>query len=580
MNFHELKLKLPTSSQSFAGLRSKGKVYVDKTAYVYELAACDSPQILIRPRRFGKSTLLTTIEELFRHGVKPYDGHPSFFQGLAIEELWQDEETYPVLRLNLHKLNSNCNTAAQFEQNLMLAVANFCDEQQLQVSAKLNSKLVAMVASKPLRFMALFEYMLELLPRPLVLLIDEFDAPIIHHYHQKNELNACKLILSSLFDVIKDAPDKFRCVFCTGITRFQDLDLGMSVNNLTDVSLDEEFAACCGYTRDELKQYFAQHLRYAAAVRNGCEPEAVSNQHIETLLDDMSEWYDGYSFDGTEHNKVFSTWSVLRFFADAKARLQPYWSTENGQGVPKVLKIALDRIDVPQLLADMRSGDIEVDYEEFMQSSLVNPEANPYSLLFQTGYLTFQQPFNNGDDLYLKSPNREIDIAFGNLLCQRVFNMRKKLYSLAYINKTVPILASLDAEQIRAHFNSLFEELPSVHYPIHDEATVQGYIFFHLRALGLKPRLEVITSSGRADCVFDLHEYRLTIVFEFKFESSADAKKLDAKLKEALQQIKARKYALNASSEPTVARFGLVFCGEPGNRGFARVELADVVQVK
>ena len=552
MNFHELKLKLPTSSQSFAGLRNKGKVYVDKTAYVYELAACDSPQILIRPRRFGKSTLLTTIEELFRHGVKPYDGHPSFFQGLAIEELWQDEETYPVLRLNLHKLNSNCNTAAQFEQNLMLAVANFCDEQQLQVSAKLNSKLVAMVASKPLRFMALFEYMLELLPRPLVLLIDEFDAPIIHHYHQKNELNACKLILSSLFDVIKDAPDKFRCVFCTGITRFQDLDLGMSVNNLTDVSLDEEFAACCGYTRDELKQYFAQHLRYAAAVRNGCEPEAVSNQHIETLLDDMSEWYDGYSFDGTEHNKVFSTWSVLRFFADAKARLQPYWSTENGQGVPKVLKIALDRIDVPQLLADMRSGDIEVDYEEFMQSSLVNPEANPYSLLFQTGYLTFQ----------------------------RVFNMRKKLYSLAYINKTVPILASLDAEQIRAHFNSLFEELPSVHYPIHDEATVQGYIFFHLRALGLKPRLEVITSSGRADCVFDLHEYRLTIVFEFKFESSADAKKLDAKLKEAMQQIKARKYALNASSEPTVARFGLVFCGEPGNRGFARVERADVVQVK
>ena len=114
MNFRELKLKLPTGSQSFADLRNKGKVYVDKTAYVYELAACDSPQILIRPRRFGKSTLLTTIEELFRHGVKPYDGHPSFFQGLAIEELWQDEETYPVLRLNLHKLNSNCNTAAKF----------------------------------------------------------------------------------------------------------------------------------------------------------------------------------------------------------------------------------------------------------------------------------------------------------------------------------------------------------------------------------------------------------------------------------------------------------------------------------
>ena len=146
-------------------------------------------------------------------------------------------------------------------------------------------------------------------------------------------------------------------------------------------------------------------------------------------------------------------------------------------------------------------------------------------------------------------------------------------------NKTVPILASLEPEKIRAHFNSLFEELPSVHYPVHNEATVQGYVFFHLRALGLKPRLEVMTSSGRADCVFDLPERRLTIVFEFKFESSADDQKLDAKLKEALQQIKDHKYALNASSEPKVARFGLVFCGDPSKRGFARVDRADVVKV-
>ena len=572
MDFNALFNKLPTANQSFADLRQDGSVYVDKTAFVCKLANRTIPQILTRPRRFGKSTLLTTIEELFLHGVEPYDGHPSLFQGLAIEQLWQDEKTYPVLRLNLHKLNSNCDTAAQFEQNLINAVAVFCREHKIDVTSKLGSE--------PRHFLEQFSSMLELIPRrSLVLLIDEFDAPIIHHFNQATELNDCKLILRSLFDSIKDAPGKFRCVLCTGITRFQDLDLGMSVNNFTDVSVSKEFAACCGYTRDELKQYFADHLRYSAAVINGCTPEAVSAKQIDALLEDMSDWYDGYSFDGTEQHKVFSTWSVLRFFADAEARLQPYWSTENGQGEPQVLKNAVDRIDVPQLLDDSRSGKIVVGYDEFMQSSLINPEANPYSLLFQAGYLTFSQPFNNGDELYLNCPNREIDIAFGNLLCQRVFNMRKKLYSLAYINKTVPILASLEPEKIRAHFNSLFEELPSVHYPVHNEATVQGYVFFHLRALGLKPRLEVMTSSGRADCVFDLPERRLTIVFEFKFESSADDQKLDAKLKEALQQIKDHKYALNASSEPKVARFGLVFCGDPSKRGFARVDRADVVKI-
>ena len=567
MDFAALDDKLPTAMAYFTELRKDGSVYVDKTAFVQKIAGNRKPKILTRPRRFGKSTLLSTIEELFRHGVKPYDGHDSYFKGLAIEQSWHDDGAYLILHLDFYNLNTG-RTVARFEEELMKAIASFCRESELTEPDRSSD------------FGACFNSMLvQLQPNSLVLLIDEFDAPQTHHYNKEQDLERCQGLMRQLFSAVKTHADKFRCVFFTGITRFQDLDLGMSINNFTDVSVSKVFASCCGYTRAELKQYFADNLRYAAAVRNRCVPEAVSDQQIESLLEDMSDWYDGYSFDGTEQHKVFSTWSVLSFFADAEARLQPYWSTENGQGVPQVLKVAVDRIDVPQLLDATRSGKIEVGYDDFMQSSLINPEANPYSLLFQAGYLTFSGPFNNGDELYLKCPNREIDIAFGNLLCMRVFNMRKKLYSLAYINKTVPILASLDPEKIRAHFNGLFEELPSAHYPIHNEATVQGYIFFHLRALGLKPRLEVMTTSGRADCVFDLPEYRLTIVFEFKYEASADDHKLDAKLDEALQQIKDRKYALNASSEPKVARFGLVFCGEPGKRGFVRVELADLVKV-
>lgn len=565
MDFWEQTRKLPLGYQSFSELRSRDVIYVDKTAYVYQLAANEFPQILTRPRRFGKSTLLSTIEELFLHGVKPLaDQTSSPFKGLAIEQLWHDDGRYDVLHLDFSQINYNCPTIAQFEQKLIHRITLFCQDHELSVP------------DDKFGFGEMFVKVLEQVPaRSLVLLIDEYDAPMIHHTNNEQELEACTLLMRSIFGSVKTNSKKFRCVFFTGVTRFQDLNLGTDGNNFTDWSYNEYFASCCGYTRNELKQYFAEHLRYAAAVRAGCALEAVNEEQVELLLDDLSAWYDGYSFDGSEQNKVFSTWSVLRFFADAKARSQPYWSNEEGRGLPQVLKIALDRINIPKILEDMKVGELAVDPDQFIQSSLINPEANPYSLLFQTGYLTLSQPFDNGDYVHLSCPNKEIRIAFGNLLGRRIFNIRKR-YTLTYILQTLEILSSLDPEKIRKHFNGLFAELPYDHYPITSESVVQGYIFFHLKTLGLKPHLEVMSSKGRADCVFDLPESQLTFVFEFKFESSSDPQKLDAKLAEALKQIKDRKYALGANSEPRIARFGLVFCSDPSERCFTRVALADV----
>lgn len=576
MDFTDLDNMLPTGDQTFADMRQEGNIYVDKTSYVYKLAVNNKPKILTRPRRFGKSTLLSTIEELFLHGVKPYDGHDSYFKGLAIESLWHDDGDYLVLHLDFNDINSDCSTIDQFEQSLMSYIDDFCIEHNIDISAALVPKPFL---SKPLRFKNIFYALVKKVPnRSLVLLIDEYDAPLIAHANDQAELQECQLLMRGLFATLKKNLYKFRCVFFTGITRFQDMNLGTNTNNFTDVSYETRFAACCGYTRAELKQYFAEHLRYAAAIKNDCTPEAVSAAQIEELLDEMSEWYDGYSFDRSQQNKVFSTWSVLRFFGDEQAQLQPYWSTEKDMGLPQVLKFALERINVPKLLYDLRTGELVVNYEQFMESSLTNPEANPYSLLFQTGYLTFSRTFRNGDKIHLKSPNQELNIAFANLLCQRVFKIHAR-YSPEYTIETIPILASLDPDKIRAHFNHLFEDYPYAHYPVKDEGIVQGYVYTHLRALGLRPRVEVMTTSGRADCVFDLPELKLTFVFEFKFEESSDAKKLDAKLAEAVKQIKDHKYGLTASSQPNVARFALVFCGEHGQRNFARVTLVDLVDL-
>ena len=443
--FNRLQDRLPTSFQSFTELRRDGAVYVDKTAFVQALAGNRKPRILTRPRRFGKSTLLSTVEELFLHGLEPYDGHDSYFKGLSIERTWQDQGHYPVLHLDFYKLNSLCDTVADFERKLMRKIADFCREQQLAVS------------DDPLDFGEQFDYMLNQLPDvSLVLLVDEYDAPLLYHAQDERELHEAGELLRCLFGMVKSNSRKFRCVFFTGITRFQDLDLGTAGNSFTDISMDSAFAACCGYTREELKQSFADHLRYSAAVRLGIRDEEVTEENIESLLDEMSTWYDGYSFDGRQGSHVFSTWSVLRFFGDEEARLQPYWSSEEGLGLPRLLKLSLDRMNIGGLLQEISAGEIEAGARQFLQSSLINPKANPYALMFQTGYLTLKTPFTLSGTLNLDCPNREISMAFANLVGLSLFRKEEDRFTENYSGKTVAVLKSLDPEKLRSYFNPKF----------------------------------------------------------------------------------------------------------------------------
>ena len=567
MNFGDLRRTLPTGFQSFDQLRSNRKVvYVDKTAYVYEIASNRFPQILTRPRRFGKSTLLSTVKELFLYGLEPHDGQTeSYFKGLAIEQLWHDTDHYLVLHLDFYDLTYNCVSVEEFERKLMRSLKDFCLEHDLKVR------------DDAFDFGDLFLYVLKQLPlSSLVLLIDEYDWPIVYFASQPQQLESCRLLLRSVFGPVKTQSNKFRCVFFTGVTRFQDLELGSSAgNNFTELSFEKGFAACCGYTRDELKQYFAQQLRYATAVREKCAPEAVSDAQVEKLLNELSDWYDGYSFSGEPDLKVFSPWSVLRFFSNEDALVQPYWSNEVGNGIPQVLKIALDRLDLPQLINEAATGEIEIDSKEFQLSSLLNPKANSSSLLFQTGYLTLCEPFITSGKLHLRCPNKEIRLAFANLLARHFFNLEEDICSTESSSQAVLALISLDPEKIRAYFNQVLGAISYSNYPITNEAAVANFVSVLLFGAELKPRNEVLSSLGRADCVIDLPRYKLTIVFEYKFESSADPKKLEHKLEEAVAQVKKREYCDNAASEPRVARFALVFCADPNVRKFTHVSLVD-----
>ena len=311
MTFAKLEPKLAPGTQPFVQLRKAGAVYVDKTAYVYELALNEFPQFLMRPPHFGKSTLLATIEELFRHGVKPYDNHPSLFTGLAIEHLWHDIGHYLVLHLDFNELNSDCTTASAFERHLMNYVTSFCREHKIELAKKL--------VAEPQRFRELFSAMLELVPnRSVVLLIDNCDVPLLYHGANEQELEICRFLMRGIFSAIKRHSNKFRCVVVTGETSFRKLDLDAAGNSFTDLSFEKGFAACCGYTRDELKQYFVPQLRAAAAFRVDCAHEVVSAEQVEALLDELEEGYEGFAFaPDAPQLKVYSPEAVQRFLGAA-----------------------------------------------------------------------------------------------------------------------------------------------------------------------------------------------------------------------------------------------------------------------
>ena len=561
MDFDDLDVKLPIGLQDFAAIRHYGMVYVDKTRFVYWLAMQPRPLIITRPRRFGKSTLQSTLEELFLHGVAPYDGHDSYFKGLAIEQLWQDQGQYLVLHLDLYELNSPCTTVAEFERNLMDAIVQFCQAHELKVP------------EAPSSFWSLFQAVLDQVPmKSLVLLVDEYDAPVVNYADNERELAAGKTLLRSLFSSVKSNSGKFRCVFFTGITRYQDLDIGAAGNSFTDLTNDEDFAACCGYTRDEIKQYFADYLRYAASVRTGCMPEEVSAEQIESLLDEMSVWYDGYSFDGSPHNKVFSTWSVLRFFSNSQAIIDQYWSLEESFSMIEFLKRVVARSDLTELLSALTGDDDDIlDGKDcFVWSSPVNPEADPYSVLYQFGYLTLCQPFSSSQLVHLHCPNKEIHLAFGKLIARQLFS-HTAFYATESIWKALDTLSSHDPDKLLAHFRDLFNAVPYDHLAIDCESLVSALITFHLITLGLKPRLEAINNKGRADCIFDIPDHDLTIVFEYKYEESDNPAIWDADLEKAIAQIKTRDYGNNATSMRTVARFALIYCAHPSQRTIVRV---------
>ena len=483
--------------------------------------------------------MLSTLEELFTFGIKPHDGKSSRFTGLKIEKLWQDEGSYHIMRLSFLEINGDSSSAAQFEDNF----GNTLSAQACRLGIHTDK------ASRPAEK---FKQILDVLDdNSLVLLIDEYDAPLTAFFNQEGnrDFAVVAALLRSFYALVKENSRKFRCVFITGITRLKDSELFTAGNALIDISQSDCFGAVCGYTRTEIKSAFADNLRFSAALRFKCSQTEVTDSQLETLLDLMAAYYDGYCFDGKGRTQVFSPWSVMLFFADEDATLKRYWAAEI-RAYPTLLCKKLASANLQHLLPQFTGDSFQVSVEQFERPSDFE-SMQPAVLLFQTGYLTLKNAYQLEGDPLLGAPNVETKLELARLLAANIFPDKELHFSNTFTQHTLKVLQSLDADRICTLFNYLLNSIPAPHFPVKEESMVRSLITFNLLGAGIDARDEPQNAQGVPDTIINLPEAQLSLVFKYKFESSADVHKLDQRLTEACLKFRKKKKKLRPYSTHT-----------------------------
>ena len=296
--------KLPYQVSKFSSLIDQSRIYVDKTDLVAQLVLGVGPVLLSRPRRFGKSTLVSTFEELFSHGLKR-------FKGLKIEKqnLWQDK-TYKVLHLDFSAFRED------------VAEVTFADK--LFAHLKTNLGLISLdLQENKYVISSLNDVLAKVEDNSLVLLVDEYDAPLTATMGDLKEFNERKTILSDFFLSIKSYAAKFRFIFITGVTRYSHVSIFQAFNNIKDISFDPMYGAIVGYTQEELELYFKNYIENAANVLN--QVKNTDKYNYKLVLQSLKDNYDGYSFDLRCMTHVYNPWSILSFLDSPYFGFDSFW---------------------------------------------------------------------------------------------------------------------------------------------------------------------------------------------------------------------------------------------------------------
>ncbi len=519
--------RLPKGQSSFAMLRKTNRIYVDKTATIAKLINSESYVFLSRPRRFGKSLLVSTLASLFEHGLRD-------FKGLAIEKTWKDR-TYPVVELDFSLLKGT-----QSKEDFSLALESQLREQFAPLGFSYNE-------NSGTRFMDQLSTFLKLPPcGPFVLLIDEYDAPLTEQLNNPAFFEEIRTVLSNFFDRLKSGIGAFRFLFITGITKFRQVSIFSTLNNLTDISLNPEYGELLGYTKEEIEKYFPDYLANALTRINCALSRDHKEQHThQSLMQALIDHYDGFCFDEKASTHVFAPWSVLNFLSYPAEEFKNYWIESGGVSTWLENWIALHGAICPEQFDTPTT----VDVSQIGAAS--TPSEIPVEvLLYQTGYLSIVSAWESSVDLGY--PNEEISSAMAKLYITHMSTL-----SSGVISRSTSVFMQENTEGLIATLNKIFLSIPYDNTPIHNEAAARAVVLVYAKGAGLMTLAECHNARGRSD--LEIHAGKNHWVFEFKFvEKDSGA---EEQLSVALKQIQEKHYGEGSSAEKLI-RVGLVYSGE------------------
>ncbi len=511
-----MALKLyPIGIQTFERLRKENRLYIDKTEYIYRMAHDNSSYVFLgRPRRFGKSLLVSTMRSYF-------EGRKELFQGLAMERLEKDWTEYPVLHFSMAM--GKHMEKEQLERYLLYILKE--NERRFGVESDL--------IDPNLRLADLITTLYEKTGKQVVVLIDEYDAPLLDVAHEKEQLDVLRNIMRNFYSPLKDCEPMLRFVFLTGITKFSQLSIFSELNNISNISMNDDYAGICGITKEELMEQMSDDIDMLAEA-NGLSREAA--------LAKLKEHYDGYHFSGVSPD-VFNPFSLLNCFSERK--YGAYWFTS---GTPTYLINMMRKHGaVPTDITRVEADESEFDAPTEAMTTIM-------PLLYQSGYITIKD-YNRDYNYYtLDVPNKEVKVGLTKALIPSYVTPN----TLATTNTARRIAQALDKQDMDGALHLLQDFLGTVPYcnVKNYEGHYQQMLFVVFSLLtDYLVDVEIQTPKGRVDMALltrtDLY------LLELKLNKSAQA---------AMRQIDLKNYRQRfALSGKPITKVAVNFDSAQGN---------------
>ncbi len=499
----------PIGIQNFEKIRKEGYTYVDKTALIHRLVTTGTYYFLSRPRRFGKSLLISTMEAYFK-------GKKELFEGLAMEQLEKDWSEYPVLHLDLNGKEYDSPQALTKNINYYLSL---WDKELATDTSSVNDI--------DIRFKQIIDIACEKTGKKVVILIDEYDKPIVDNLGNPELADNFKKTLQGFYSVLKAKDGQIRFGFLTGVSKIGKLSVFSGLNNLTDISIEPEYSDVCGISEEDLHKYFDESV---------AELAEANNLSIDECYGKLKDMYDGYHFS-EESDGMYNPFSLLSTFRSRK--FKEYWF-ETGTPTLLVNVMKQTSFDVTTL-----SDQVEVSVEDLggMQD-IIN---RPIPLFFQTGYLTIKDYDKEFNIYTLGFPNDEVKNGF----LKFIFSYYVPVNPAEGNTTTAKLAKALRTGSPDVFMRTLEALFANTTYQIQgdSEKNFQYAMYIIMELIGEYVQAERATSNGRIDLLLQTKDY--IYIIEVKIDNTADA---------ALQQIEEKGYAKPFVNDPRkIFKIGVSF---------------------